>query len=47
MYICIHMYVYVFVCVYIYIIFTTNELVDRIKNLKSNASQNDVEEDFY
>ena len=26
------------------IIFTTNELVDRIRNLKSSASQNDYEE---
>jgi len=39
--------VHVFVCVCIYIIFTTNELVDRIRKLKSNTSQNDVEEDFY
>ena len=29
------------------IIFTTNEMVDRIKNLKWNASVNEWEEDFY
>ena len=29
------------------IIFTTNKLVDRIKNLKLNASPKDLEEDFY
>jgi len=28
------------------IIFTTNELVDRIRNLKWNASPNDYEEDL-
>jgi len=30
-----------------WIIFTTNELVDRIRNFKSNASQNDWVEDFF
>jgi len=29
------------------IVFTINELVDRISNFKFNASQNDQTEDFY